>query len=200
MTRTRHGEDEGQVTLVLILVVLVFFGLALGITKFGEASDVRTGAQKGADAAALGAAVAARDAAILLVPTPAGFGALESGAEQLVLAAQAQSVGCGAAGGWASSNSAVLTACGYRPSGSFSVRTRSNPSNERRLVGTATATADLHLPTCVMVRVETMAGETETVTCTGLRGTAVVVYHNGVFVSMSPQQAWQSAFHLRLTK
>lgn len=200
MPRMRRGDEEGQITLVFLVVIVVFFALAFGITKFGEASDVRTGAQKGADAAALGAAVAARDAAILLVPTPAGFGALESGSVQLLLSAQAQSVGCAAAAGWATSNSSVLTSCTYRQSGSYAVETESRPSGQRGYVGEAAATADLHLPTCVMVRVETMAGETETVTCTGLRGTAVVVYQNGVFVSMSPQQTWQSAFHVRLTK
>ncbi|GAB3591188.1 hypothetical protein GCM10027446_08290 [Angustibacter peucedani] len=200
MTTLRRDGDEGQITLPLVAVVLALFAVAIGVTAFGEASDRRGGAQKGTDAAALGAAVAARDAAILLVPTPAGFAALESGAEELVLAGQPQAVGCAAAYGWAAENRDAVTECEYQGGGRIHTKTATRPSDPRGLVGEAEATADMNLPTCVMVRVETQAGETETVTCTGRGGVGTVVYQNGIFVSMSPKQSWQSAFHVRLVE
>lgn len=200
MRAARHGGEEGQITLPLLAVVLALFAVTLGMTAFGEASDRRGGAQKGTDAAALGAAVAARDAAIALVATPAGFAALQSGAGDLVLAGQPQAVGCAAAYGWAAQNANAVTACRYEGRGRFRTRTATRPSGQRRLVGEAEATADMFLPTCTMVRVETVAGETETVTCTGRRGVGTVVYQNGVFVSMSPTQSWRSAFQVRLVR
>ncbi len=200
MTTLRRDGDRGQITLPLVAVVLALFAATLGITAFGEASDRRGGAQKGTDAAALGAAVAARDAAILLVPTPAGFAALESGAEELVLAGQPQAVGCAAAYGWAAQNTNAVTSCTYEGNGRFRTKTATRPSDPRGLVGEAEATADMNLPTCIMVRVPNPAGETETVTCTGRRGVATVVYQDGIFVSMTPKQSWQSVFHVRLVE
>ncbi len=198
MTTPWHDGDEGQITLPLVAVVLVLFAVAIGMTQFGEASDRRGIAQKGTDAAALGAAVAARDAAIALVATPAGFSALQSGSDELVLAVQPRAVGCAAAYGWAAKNKTAVTDCEYQGGGRFHTRTASRPSGERSLIGRAEATADMNVPACVMVRVPNPGGETETVTCTGRRGTATVVYHDGVFVSMSPERTWQSAFHVRL--
>lgn len=200
MTTLRRAGQEGQITLPLLVVVLALFAAALGVTAFGEASDRRGSAQKGTDAAALGAAVAARDAAILLVATPAGFAALESGAEELVTAGQPQAVGCAAAFGWAAQNQNTVTDCRYQGGGRFYTKTASRPSGERQLIGRAEATADMNLPRCVMVRVTSVAGETETVTCTGRGGIGTVVYQNGIFVSMSPKQSWQSAFRVRLVK
>jgi Flp pilus assembly protein TadG len=193
--RSPRRDDEGQIILPLVVFVMVMFVVALGLFGFGEASDSRGDAQKGADAAALGAAASTRDAAILALP--AAYGPLRAGSVEGWIAL-GQAAGCPSGLSWAARNQTTAT-CAYQGGGQFHTTARSRPSAERKLVGEAEATADMNLPTCTATAVYSQAGETLTVVCAGSRGgTATVIYQNGVITTAPVKQVWQNIFRVRL--
>jgi hypothetical protein len=204
MRHARRG-DEGQIMLPLVVFVLVVFAVALGMLGFGEASDSRGKAQKGADAAALGAAVAARDVVPTTISTdPNSYYALLSGMEQVVQLGLGPAKGCAAAFGWAARNQ-TSTTCRYEGAGRFHTKASSRPSPERAMVGEAEATADLHLAVCtVQIVVDTFGDRHETFTCRpgrrGGTGTAIAYYLNEEYVSSSPAVTWKSLFRVRLVE
>lgn len=58
----RLKQDDGQVSVAVILLSVLVLAAAIGIFIFGEANDVRTRAQKAADASSLAAARDVREA------------------------------------------------------------------------------------------------------------------------------------------
>jgi hypothetical protein len=204
MTDRRPCGEEGQLTLALLAVILTIFAAAIGMVAFGEASDSRGKAQKAADAAALGAAVAGRDALVAAIARPDGGAVFHGRWEQVAGVAAAQPVGCAAATGWASANSSsLLTRCRYRPPDEYSVATNSQPSAERNLTGTARATASMNSPTACQVSHYTTTGGDyhEVVVCSSEGGTAKVDYliDGGYSVTfIDPPQVWKKLFKVRL--
>ncbi len=204
MTGLRR-DDEGQITLPLVVFVVVMFAVALGLFGFGEASDSRGNAHKGADAAALGAAAAARDVVPLTIRTdPNSYYALTSGVEQVLLLGVGPAKGCAAAYGWAARNHTATT-CRYEGGGRFHTEATSHPSPQRQLVGEAQATADLHLPHCtVQIVVDTLGDRHATFTCVpgprGGHGTALAYYLNEKLVNASPDETWKALFRVRLVE
>lgn len=63
-TGSRLRQDDGQVSVAVLLLAVALIAAAVGVFIFGEANDARTRAQKGADAAALAAARDIREAFI----------------------------------------------------------------------------------------------------------------------------------------
>jgi hypothetical protein len=189
----------------LVVFVLVMFAVALGMFGFGEASDSRGQAQKGADAAALAAAGAARDVVPLTIRTdPDSYYALTAGIEQVMQLGAGPAKGCAEAFGWAARNRTATT-CRYEGRGRFHTKATSRPSAERQLVADAEATADAHLPTCTMqIVVDNVGDRHATFTCVpgprGGTGTAIAYYLNEEYVSSSPDQVWKALFRVRLTK
>ncbi|MGN6300286.1 MAG: pilus assembly protein TadG-related protein [Angustibacter sp.] len=200
-----HRDDEGQIALPLVVFVLVVFAVALGMFGFGEASDTRGQAQKGADAAALAAAAAARDVVPLTIRTdPDSYYALTAGIEQVVQLGVGPAKGCAEAYGWAARNHTATT-CRYEGRGRFHTQATSRPSAERQLVAGAEATADAHLPTCtVQIVVDTLGDRHATFTCVpgprGGHGTAIAYYLNEKYVSSSPDAVWKALFRVRLVE
>jgi hypothetical protein len=205
MTARRPPAEEGQLTLALLGVILTLFAAAIGMVAFGEASDSRGKAQKAADAAALGAGVAGRDALVAAIARPDGGAVFHGSWAGVSSVAAAQPVGCAAATGWASRNSSsTLTRCRYQPPDEYSVATSSQPSAERNLRGTAQATASINSPTCQVSFYTTTGGDYhEVVTCSGEGGTAKVDYliDGGYSITtIDPPQAWKKLFKVRLTE
>jgi hypothetical protein len=203
MTARRPHGEEGQLTLALLAVILTIFAAAIGMVAFGEASDSRGKAQKAADAAALGAGVAGRDALVAAIARPDGGAAFHGSWAGVSTVAAAQPVGCAAATGWASANSAsTLTRCRYRPPDEYSVATSSQPSAERNLTGTARATSSINSPPCQVSHYTTTGGDYhEVVVCSSEGGTAKVDYliDGGYSVTfIDPPQAWKKLFKVRL--
>lgn len=204
MTGPRR-DDEGQITLPLVVFVVVMFTVALGLFGFGEASDSRGDAQKGADAAALAAAVAARDVVPLTIRTdPNSYYALTAGVDQVLRLGVGPAKGCAEAFGWAARNRTATT-CRYEGGGRFHTQASSRPSAQRQLVGEAEATADAHLPRCtVKIVVDAIGDRHETFTCVpgarGGHGTAIAYYLNEQYVSSSPDEVWKALFRVRLVE
>lgn len=205
MTRTLR-DDEGQITLPLVVFVLVMFAVALGMFGFGEASDSRGKARKSADAAALGAAAQARDSMVTLLMTNAGGAIFHGQFAPLATTSGAQVAGCASAASWARRNSSsTLTSCRYAIPARFTTTTRSEPSGERRLQGTARATADLGLPTCRLSNYTSSGYEYhEVVTCTGAQGALAKIDYivnagYAVFYT-DPAVQWKRTFRVRLVE
>lgn len=202
---TTRRDDEGQITLPLVVFVVVMVTVALGLFGFGEASDSRGNAHKGADAAALAAASAARDVVPLTIRTdPGSYDALTAGVEQVMRRGLGPAKGCAEAFGWAARNRTATT-CRYEGGGRFHTEATSRPSPERKLVGTAEATADSHLPHCtVQIVVDALGDRHATFTCVpgpgGGHGTAIAYYVNEKYVSSSPDEVWKALFRVRLVE
>src|SRR6478752_2597183 len=117
-------DDEGQITLPLVVFVVVMFAVCLGLFGFGEASDSRGKAQKAADAAALGAAVAGRDAMVTSILLPSGGAVFHGRWPSVAGVSGAYGVGCARAQSWAARNSSSTTvACRYDVPDEFTVST-----------------------------------------------------------------------------
>jgi hypothetical protein len=196
--RARGREEEGQVTLVLLVVVLALFAAGLGALVLGEGSDQRGKAQKAADAAALAAGVEARNVLVRTIMTASGAIEFTSWSAWSALAG----AGCAQAPRYAASNSnSVLTSCTYFPAGRVRTTTDSEPSERKALTARAAATADVNAPTCTITYVSVGLDTEKVIVCAGVSGTTASItvdLDTGAIVDTSPESVWRSSFKIRL--